>query len=55
MSCDDEVAKCVEFLNTEFKKTKFKEMKRAVIEHGKSLSKYIDIKDYEGHDPNLVK
>jgi len=52
---DDEVQRCVEFLNTAFKRTKFKEIKNRVLQKGDPSQKYLKISDYEGHDPQLVE
>lgn len=51
---DDEVQRCVEFLNTAFKRTKFKEIKNRVLQKDDPLQKYLKISDYEGYDPHLV-
>lgn len=52
---DDEVQRCVEFLNTAFKRTKFKEIKNRVLQKDDPLQKYLKISDYEGYDPQLVE
>jgi len=49
------VQRCVEFLNTAFKRAKFKEIKNRVLQKDVPLQKYLKISDYEGYDPQLVE
>ena len=45
---------CIEYLNIKMKELKFREMKKLLIKEKKTIHQIIDLKDLDGHNPDLV-